>query len=75
MDAVQRLLLLVAQRRGVLHVDLGFATDVAMTFEIASSQEARHETRLTVCEADIEAAADKLASEITGHPGASGRRP
>jgi hypothetical protein len=69
MDAVQRLLLLVAQRRGVLSVDMGFASDVVMTFKRDD------EDQRTVCEPDVEAAADRLASEITGSGRASGRRP
>lgn len=68
MDAVTRLLLLVAQRRGVLTIDVGFASDVVMSFK-------RGGEALNACEPDIEGAADKLASEITGESGSSGRRP
>jgi hypothetical protein len=69
MDAVQRLLLLVAQRRGVLTMDLGMVSDVVMTYKASLGEEAQ----TTVCEPDVEAAADKLASEIAGS--GAGRRP
>lgn len=72
MDAVTRLLLLVAQRRGVLTIDVGFRSDVVMTF---NAREDADPDRASVCEADVEGAADKLASTIAGHGGSSGRRP
>lgn len=72
MDAVQRLLLLVAQRRGALTIDLGFASDVVMSYTAGGSDKA---VDFNACEADVEGAADKLASKIAGHDGSSGRRP
>lgn len=75
MDAVQRLLLLVAQRRGVVTIDLGFKRDVVMTFKAREAVGSEPDDQRTVCEADVEGAADKLASEIAGESGSSGRRP
>lgn len=75
MDAVQRLLLLVAQRRGVLTIDIGFASDVVMTFKGRSPVAGAEDLLHNVCEPDVEGAADKLASLITGERGSSGRRP
>lgn len=63
MDAVSRLLTIVAQRRGVLSIDLGSVSDVVMTYRVAGAGEIE---QTVVCEPDVEATADAMAREICG---------
>lgn len=61
MDAVSRLLVLVAQRRGSVKIDFTFERDVALSYDGPGFEPGQ----IVACEVDLETAAAALVADLT----------